>query len=207
MLTDLGKKKVNIKNIAKWAIKDEKLVSELLEGILSKKETIRFNSFGVLLLVSEQNPTVLYPKWDFFADLLISPNTYFKYIAIYIIANLARDDPKNRFEKIFNSYYRLLDDASVIPAAHVAANSAKIAKAKPHLQTKITNRLLSIDKTHHKPERKDLIKSYVIEAFGELFEGARNKKKILQFVEEQLKAKSPRTKKKAKEFLGKWDKD
>ena len=206
MLTELSSKSINIKDVAKKALEDKAALSELLEGVLSKKEKIRFNCFKVLLFISEKHPKVLYPQWDFFADLLTSPNTYFKYIAIYIIANLTRRDPKNRFEKIFNKYYGLLDDESVIPPSHVAANSAKIAKAKPELQTKITNRLLRIDKTHHQPERKDLIKGYVIEAFSELFQGAKNKKRMLQFVREQLKSKSPRTKKKAKEFLRKWEK-
>jgi hypothetical protein len=205
MLTELNRKNINVKKVAKKALDDKAILAELLEGVLSKKEKIRFNCFKVLLLISEDHPKVLYPQWDFFADLLINPNTYFKYIAIYIIANLTMDDPKNRFEKIFNKYYNLLDDESVIPPAHVAANSPKIAVAKPHLQNKITNKLLNIDKTHHKPERKDLIKSYVIEACGELIEGARNKKKMLQFVREQLEAKSPKTKKKAKEFLKKWE--
>jgi hypothetical protein len=205
MLTELNRKNINVKKVAKKALDDKAILAELLEGVLSKKEKIRFNCFKVLLLISEDHPKVLYPKWDFFADLLISPNTYFKYIAIYIIANLARDDPKNRFAKIFNKYYALLDDESVIPPAHVAANSPKIAKAKPNLQTKIINRLLSIDNIHHKPERKALIKGYVIEAFGELFEGAKNKRKMLEFVRAQLNSNSPRTKKKAKEFLKKWE--
>ena len=207
MLSELNKKSISLKKVAKKALEDKALLSELLKGILSKKEKIRFNSFKVLLSISEERPEKLYPEWDFFADLLTSPNTYLKYIAIYIIANLTSDDPKNRFEKIFNKYYALLDDKSVIPPAHVAANSAKIALAKPDLQTKITNKLLSIDKTHHDPGRKDLIKGYVIEAFSELFEGAKNKKKILQFIREQRESKSPRTKKKAEEFLKKWDKD
>ena len=54
MLADLSKKKLNVKNVAKKALSDKKVVPELLEGILSKKETIRFNSFKVLLLLSEQ---------------------------------------------------------------------------------------------------------------------------------------------------------
>jgi hypothetical protein len=205
MLTELNRKSINVEKLVKKVLEDKAVLSGLLEGVLSKKERIRFNCFNVLLLISEEHPKVLYPQWDFFADLLTSPNTYFKYIAIYIIANLVKVDHKNRFEKIFNKYYDLLDDESVIPPAHVAANSPKIAVAKPHLQIKITNRLLGIDKTHHKPERKDLIKSYVIEALGELIERARNKKKMLQFVRDQLEAKSPRTKKKAKEFLKKWE--
>lgn len=206
MLTELNRKSINVKKVATKALKDKAVLNELLEGVLSKKEKIRFNCFKVLLFISEEHPKVLYPKWDFFATLLDSDNTYLKYIAIYILANLAVDDPKARFDKIFNKYYGLLDDDSVIPPAHVAANSAKIAKAKPKLQTKITNRLLAIDKTRHKPERKDLIKGYIIEAFGQYSEKAKNKKRMLEFVRAQLNSKSPRTKKKAKEFLKEWEK-
>jgi len=205
MLPELSEKNVYYKSIAKKALKDEKVLSELLENITSKKETIRYNSFKVLLHLSEKHAEVLYPKWDLFADLLSSDNTYHKFDAIYFIANLTRVDTGNRFEKIFNKYYSLLNDKSMIPAAHLAGNSGKIAKAKPHLEEKITNKLLSIDKTHHIQERKDLIKGYAIESFSEYFEEAKNKKKIIVFVKNQLKSKSPRTRKKAKEFVEKWD--
>jgi hypothetical protein len=205
MLAELNKKSINVKKVAKKALEDKAALSELLEGVLSKKEIIRFNSFKVLLLLSEEHPKVLYAKWDFFADLLSSPNTYFKYIAIHIITNLTKVDTESRFEKIFDKFYGLLDDKSVIPASHVAGSSAKIARAKPGLQTKITNKLLAIDKTHHQPERKDLIKGYAIDSLSEFFEESRNKKKILDFVEKQLNARSPRTRKKAKEFIEKWD--
>ena len=205
MLEDLSKKSINVEAVAKRALKDEKVLSELLQGILSKKQTIRYNCFKVLLLINEEHPEVLYPKWDFFEDLLNSDNTYLKFPAIYIIANLTRADKENRFEKIFDKYYHLLDDKSVIPAAHLAGNSGKIAKAKPKLQPKITNRLLSIDETHHDIQRKDLIKGYAIESFGEYFEQAKNKKEIIEFVNKQLESQSPRTRKIAKKFLKTWE--
>ncbi|MFC1941414.1 hypothetical protein ACFLWL_03320 [Chloroflexota bacterium] len=206
MLSDLSTNEVGVDSLAERALKDEERLSGLLEGILSKKEAIRYNSFKALLLISEEHPEVLYPRWDFFAGLINSANTYLKYIAIYIIANLTRVDTESKFEKIFNQYYNLLDDRSIIPAGHVAGNSGKIAKAKPELQVEITSRLLGIDKTRHKPERKDLIKSYAIESFSEYFEEADDKNEIIEFVEKQLISKSPKTRKKAKEFLEKWAK-
>jgi hypothetical protein len=204
MLAELSKKGLNVKKVAKKALEDDTVLSELLEGVLSKKEIIRFNSFKVLLLISEEHPKALYDRWDFFVDLLSSPNTYFKYIAIHIITNLTKVDTKSRFEKIFEKFYGLLDDKSVIPASHVAATSAKIAQTKPGLQTKITNKLLTIEKTHHRPERRDLIAGYAIETFSGYFEGAMNKKKILQFVKHQLDGRSPTTREKAKQFLKRW---
>ena len=202
MLSELDKKNVSVESVAKEALKDKEVLSELLEGILSKKDTIRYNSFKVLLLISEKHPEVLYPKWDFFVDMIDSDNAYWKLIAVRIIANLTKADTKNKFEKIFNKIYNLFND-SVIVAGHLAANSGKIAQAKPKLQTKITNKLLNIDKTNQK--HKDLVKAGAIEAFDEYFEEAKNKKKILEFVKEQLNCKSPKTRKKAKEFLKKWE--
>jgi len=207
MLTELSKKRIDVEKVAKRALADPKVLSELFEGILCKKETIRFNSFKVLLQLSEEHPKLLYPEWDFFAKLLDTDNAYHIYIAIYIIANLTRVDTKNKFEKMFKKYYDFLDDARIVPPSHVALNSGKIIRAKPKLQTKITKRLLAIDETHHEPGRKDLIKGYVIEGFSEYFGEAKNKKEIIEFVKRQLNSTSPKTRKVAKEFLKKWDRE
>jgi hypothetical protein len=185
----------------KESLRDEKALSELLETLKSKDETKRYNSFKALLRLSEEQPNFLYPNWNFLADMLDSDNAYWKLSAIRILANLTRVDTENRFEKIFNEYYNLLND-SVIIAGHITANSGKIARAKPGLQTEITNRLLNIDKTTQK--HKDLVKAGAIESFGEYFAESKDKEKIIGFVKQQLNGKSPKTRKIAREFLKKW---
>jgi hypothetical protein len=200
----LNSKNIDIETIAKKAQKDDKLLAEMLENLRSKNETIRYKSHKVLYFISEQQPKVLYSKWDFFTELLNSDNTYHKLSSIQLIANLTKADTKNKFEKTFDKFYNLLDDKSFITAAYVAAASGKIAKANPKLQTKITNKLLNIDKTHHDPERKDLVKGSAIESFKEYFDQTKNKKKIIDFARKQLKSKSPKSKKIAKEFLEKF---
>jgi hypothetical protein len=182
-------------------IEDEKL-SEALEGILSKKDEIRSNSFKILMRLSEEQPEVLYTKWDYLADLLDSDNHYQRYIAINLLANLAKVDAKNKFEKIFDKYFSNIDGDRTMVAGQAALNSGKIAKAKPNLQAKITDKLLNIDNTHQ-GKQIDLIKAYVLEAFNEYFEESTDKNKILDFVKAQLESKSPKTKKLAKEFLNK----
>jgi hypothetical protein len=204
MLPDLNDKNMNVEVMAKEALKDEKKLSELLDNLKTKNETVRYNSSKVLNLLSEKNPEVLYPKWDYFVELLSTDYTYWKLSVIPIIANLVRIDLENKFEAIYEKFFGLLNDRSVIPAAWIAANSGKIAKAKPRLQARVTNELLSIDRTHHDPERKDLIKAGAIESFAEYYEEAADKKKILEFVKKQLECKSPKTRKIAKEFLEKW---
>ena len=198
------KKGANPEALAQMALEDEKVLQEAFDGVLSKKDVIRQNSFQTLNFLSEKHPESVYGRRDFFANLIRKGNSIHKYIAVWIIANLTKADPENKFEKIFDDYYGLLGDKSVIPAGHVAAKSGIIALAKPSLQTEITNRLLDIDNTVQR--HKDLVKSGAIEAFDAYFEESRDQKRILEFVEAQLDCESPKTRKMVKEFLEKWSK-
>jgi hypothetical protein len=94
----------------------------------------------------------------------------------------------------------------MVVAYYVASVSGRIVKAKPGLEKAITDKLLSIDKTHHKPGRKELIKTGVIEAFSDYFEESSDKEKITNFVKQQLNSESSKTRKTAKIFVTKWDK-
>jgi len=204
MLPDLNKKSVDIESIAKKALEDEKTLSELLEGLLSKKDTIRYNSFKVLEHVSQIKPEVLYPYWDKFVEKLNSDNSFHKYHGVFIIANLTSVDKEKNVEKIFDKYCGLVEDKSFIVAVNVVGNLGKIARAKPHLQAKITSILLGVGKTSHK--HKDLMKSGSIQSFAEYFDKTENKEKILEFVRKQLDCESPKTRKMAKKFTEKWGK-
>jgi hypothetical protein len=204
-LSVFEKKGANPETLAQMALKDEKVLQEALDGILSKKDVVRQNSFQTLNFLSEKHPDRIYGKWDFFANLIHKGNAFHKYIAVWIIANLTKTDPENKFEKLFDAYYGLLGDKSVIPAGHVAAKSGIIALAKPELQAEITSRLLDIDNTVQR--HKDLVKSGDIEAFDTYFEKSIDKARIIEFVKAQLNCESPKTRKMAKEFLEKWTKE
>ena len=95
-------------------------------------------------------------------------------------------------ETRFNSYQLLM---------HISEECPEVLYPKwDYFQTKITNKLLNIDKTH-RGKQTDLMKAYAIEAFNEYFEEASDKEKILDFVKAQLESKSPKTRKVAKEFF------
>jgi hypothetical protein len=192
------------KPTAKWEVTDKELLPELLRGILSKEDKTRYTSFRALMNICEAQPDLLYPYCDHFVDLVDRENTHSKYIGSYLVASLAAVDRDNKFEEIFDKYYSLLDDKSIIPAAHVARNSGKIVRAKPELEPKITGILLNIDATRHEPRHKELIKSEAIVAFNEYFEAAKDKERIIEFAKQQAKSKSPKARKNAKKFLETW---
>jgi hypothetical protein len=205
MSIDLNNKNIYIKAVAKKAVKNDELMATLLDSLWSKNETIRYNCHKVLFLLTQEQPQTLYSKWDYFEEFLESDNTYHKLSAVLLLANLTQIDKDNKFDRLFDRYYDLLDDKSFITAAYVAGASGKIARAKPRLRTRITNRLLNIDETHHNPEHKDLVKASIIEAFEEYIGQTRNKKRIVDFVQQQLSCRSPKTKKAAKEFLARFN--
>ena len=175
----------------------------MIKNLEIKDDTIRYNSHKVLLIVSQNQPEVLYLHWDFFVELLKRKNNFHKVIGIQILANLAKVDINNKFQEIFDVYHNLIDAKSVMTASHLAANLGKIAKVKPDLRKKITEVLLNIDQTHHESGRKDLIKAYVIESFREYFEDIKNKEEVIKFIKNQLKSNSPKTRKIAENFIDK----
>jgi hypothetical protein len=204
-IPELTEKNADTKKIARKALEDPSFFSGLLKALTAKDDTIRFNSFQSFLYLSEKYPEKVYPHWDMFASLLTSNNAYHKYMGIYIIAQLVQHDAKQKFQSLFDTYFGLLEDKSVIPPSHVAKNAGTIVKAYPHLKDEITKRLLSIDKIHHEPGRKALIKGYIIEAFDDYFEMITDNHRIFEFVKEQLESESPRTRRAAQNFLERWD--
>lgn len=203
MLDEINKKDISINKFVQRALINQNLFSEILKGLTSKNDVIRFNCHKILTKISEENPNQLYLKWNFLEDLLKSPNNYHKLIAIELIANLTKVDVENKFDEIFVTYYNIINSEKTMLAGHLAGVSGKIAKNKPKLQDKITKRLLNIDKTHQ-GKQVELIKSYIIDAFTEYFEEVKNKEEIIRFIQQQVNSKSPKTRKKAKDFISKY---
>lgn len=200
MLSELENKDINLNIYVKKIYDEPVLITQYLEGLLSKKETYRYNCFKVLYNISEKKPDMLYSHWDFFISQLKSKNEYHKMSAVLIIANLTRVDKEDKFVKVFNIFYENLKSKKTIVPIYVVKSSGKIINFKPKLEEKITNLLLNIEKIY--PGKQiELVKSAVIESFIDFFNKAKDKKKIISFVKKQLDSKSPKTRKTAKEFL------
>ncbi len=204
MLTELNDKNADVKRIATNAVNDKELLSDVLQGLRSKNETIRYNCAKALAVISKEQAEILYTAWDYLVEFLHSDNSYQKMSAVNLLANLAKVDKDNKFDNMFKLYFDLLDDKSMILSIYVAGNSGQIVLAKPHLEKRVTAKLLSIENTHHTADRKELIKAGAIESFSQYFSISSSKAKILNFVLAQQSSKSPKTRKLAKQFLKKW---
>jgi hypothetical protein len=199
-MVSLDEKNIDVEKLAREAVNNQELFQELKAGVRSKDNTTRQNSFKAMQVISQENPEFLYGEWDYFQEMLKSPNNYHKYIAIYILASLTSVDTDNKFETIFDDYYLVLAGDKAMNASHVALNSSIIAHNKPDLRSRIVNLLTSIDDIHQ-GKQKELIKAYAIESLQKIYPEAEDQQLIENFVKSQMDSKSPKTRKMAKSFL------
>lgn len=197
---DLDETGVDTKKLALESLNNTELFNELVNGIRSTDKNLRNNSFNTLMIVAEKNGDLLYPKWDYIHEMLISSNSNEQYVAIYLLASLTSYDSENKFETIFDEYYGILAGDKTMPASHVILNSSKIIENKPKLRQKIISKLLSTDNTF-KGRQKDLLKVYAIETLRRIPADPEDKTRIEEFIKSQLLSKSSRTRSAAKCYI------
>jgi hypothetical protein len=185
---------------------EEYIIKQAINDLDTNSEKFRNKAFNILLPISENNPELLYSEWHRILSILNKKEVSNKYVAIPLLANMISVDKDNKFEKIFDEFYELLNHESPVVSPHIAGQSGKILKAKPYLQEKILEKLLSTDEKSQ-CRYKELLKSYVIDALDNCYNEIENKDKIIRFVEKQIYSESPKTKKRAREFLKKYKKE
>lgn len=198
--SNLNVKGLDVEKLANDAISNGELLKLLINEIQSKNNTVRANAFNALMSLSEDNGELLYPYWDYFHKMLKSSNNYHKYIAVYLLASLTRVDVENRFEKVFDDYYEILEGEKLMTASHVVLNSSRIVSNKPELKSKIIEKLLNTDELH-KGKQKELIKAYVIDALEKINLEEEDRERIDNFVKLQLDSSSPKTRYAARSYL------
>lgn len=191
-------------DVAKEAVRDSKLMHEIFDGISSSNPKLKFMSAKILSLISKNDPRKLYPRIDFFIDLLDSENSILKWNAIDIIGNLVSVDVDSKFEKVFKRFCGLLQEGSLITAGHVVGNLGKIVNAKPEFENRITDELLGIHRIKLPTEEcRNILIGHTILAFDKYFDKIQDKDRVIAFVERQLENSRNATKLKAEKFLKK----
>jgi hypothetical protein len=202
---NLADRSIDDAGTVRAAMDDADLLSALLDGIAAapRGAILRENCGRVLLLLARQHPQRLYPHWDYFASLLRSSNAFSKMAALHIVADLTKVDSDLRFDGLLDEYFSLLGDTSVAVAAHVAGTAGAIAAARPALTHRIIEALLGIDNTALRADRRDLVKGYAVESFGDIHPNAdaADQARILEFVQGLTRSESTKTRKQAKAFL------
>jgi hypothetical protein len=209
VLEQLANKSITREQLAEQVKADFELLPEILKGVSSPQPHVRYGCAKILMIISEEQPEKLYPHMDFFVHLLNSEYRILTWSALAVLANLTTVDTKNKFDTIFDKYYRFLNDEYMVTVANVVGHSSKIAKAKPQLTEKITKELLKVEKIHTTPhltpECKNVIVQKTITSLGTYFNQIQNKEDVISFVKRQRTNTRKTARMEAERFLKKWN--
>jgi hypothetical protein len=204
LLQQIGQKENDKGQIAERIIGEPGLLADVLEGMSARQASIKYGCSKVLRIISQKEPEVLYPRFDFFVQLLDSDNTFLKCDAVFILANLAAVDSANKFEAIFDRYFAPISGPVLIIAANVIGGAAKIALAKPELTDKIVNKLLKVDGAEYQTaECRNVALGQAIASFEQFFEQIGDKGRVRRLVKKQLANTRKSTRQQAAQFLKK----
>jgi hypothetical protein len=183
------------------------LIPILVKGMYSLKPSVRYGCGKVLMDLSETHPEKMYQNIDSFIDLLDSKYRIITWNSMAIIANIAEVDKEKKIDTIFQKYINFLKDEYMITVANTIENLGKIALAKPYLIQKITTEILRVENIkltpHLTEECRRVIAEKAIGSFDQFFNNIQEKKKVLSFVERQVKSSRKSLRSKAAEFVKK----
>ena len=182
-------------------------ITEVIEGLNSKKAPVKFGCGKVLRILSEQHPEALYPHIDIFIKLLDSDNNIMKWEGIHVIGNLACIDKNKKIDTILTRYLKPIEGPVLITAANVIGGAAKIAAAKPHLAEKISKELLKVEHAEYATsECRNVALGQALDAFELFFDKIKNKQPVIDLVTKQLDNSRNSVRTRAEKLLKKWQK-
>jgi hypothetical protein len=204
IMEQIGQKGSDKERIAERVIGEPGLLKTVIEGLNARPAAIKYGCSKVLRIISQKQPEVLYPHFDFFAKRLEIDNTFLKCDAILILANLASVDSDGKFEVIFDRYFAPIKGPTLIVAANIIGSAAIIALSIPALTDRIAAELLKVEEAKYQTnECRNIALGQAIDAFGEFFEQIGDKERVKRLVKKQLANTRKSTAKKAEQFLKK----
>ena len=203
LILEISDKNFNKDEFVEMAINNSKIRDEIVHLMLThRKIMVYHHSYTVISQASQLRPELFYPYWDDFAGLLDHPNSYHRDFALILLANLTHADKENKFLKIFNDYFSHINDEKFMTARKCVESTGKIMESKAELTEDIINILLDVDKRCDFPlKQKALLKSDIIQLFYKFYNQINNKKRVSEFVKDEMNSTSPKTRKVAKKFM------
>ena len=183
----------------------------LIQGLiatLGEKSTARFRAAKQLQLISQSDPSLLYPHFEVFAKLLDSPSSVLKWNAIIILSCLAEVDTDRRFDAVFDTYYGHLWDGKLVTAANILASSGRIARSRPDLACRITAELLKVDQIPlPAAECREVARGHVLNSLSGYLDMLKDIQSVDDFVVRCAASPRPAVSKRAAELLAEMHRD
>jgi hypothetical protein len=155
-----------------------------------------------LTALSQDQPEVLYPLFDRFAELLDEENKLIKWTALRILGNLAAVDAHARLEAILDRYLAPIAGPEMITSANAIAGAARIAASQPRLANRIISKILEVEHANFQTEEcRHIAIGHALKALGSLEDLGGQRDQVVAFANRQTTNPRPATGKKAERLL------
>ena len=175
-----------------------------LNDLSSTDAKIKYACAKQAIAISKGNPSELYTDFDFFTELLDSPNNILKWTAIQVIGNLSQVDKKKQVDTLLPRIIDFLKLEKLITANNAILALAEIAHNKPEYLDRITKELLKVE--HYKFETlecNNIVVGKVLLFLDRFTAQVKDKKEVRAFIKRQITNPRNATKKKAQLLLKK----
>jgi hypothetical protein len=144
---------------------------------------VYYPSFLIIEKASKSHPLLFFCYWDKFSLLLDYKNSYHRNYGMQILANLTKVDDLDKFDGIFDAYYKQLNDVKFLTRRYCILNSRNIIKNKPSLSDSIVSNIIDSIKTSNNSEKQqNLIIADFINVVSETLSLIKEKKELLDFL-------------------------
>ncbi len=207
LANEISEKNVDIDKYINLILKDENIRDDIVDLTLHHPHImVYYHGYYILDKATELEPSIFYKYWDEFESLLKHKNTYHRQIGIVILSNLSDVDMNNNFSKIMKDYLNCLYDNKILIGTYCVKYLKNIIRNKPEYKNQVMDELLNHrKKTHYNKKQEALLEFYILELFEENYQELENKDKINSYITERQISISPKTKKKSKELIKKFE--
>jgi len=175
-----------------------------LNDFFSKTAMIKYASTKKAIAISKEDPSELYPDFDFFVELLNSENQIIKWTAIQVIGNLSKVDKKKEVDKLLPKLISFLNCGKMITANNTILALSEIALNKPEYQEMIFKEFIKVEQYNYDTsECRNVALGKVILALGKFKDKIKDRKDILEFLQRQTNNARVPVKKRAIKLLEK----
>jgi len=207
MIDQIAEKDFDLKAFVQLAIKNKQARNEIIHQMLTNSAImVYYHCYYIVEKASQGQPEIFYEYWGEIAELLHHKNSYHRDFALEILGNLTIVDQENRFSEIRDEYFSIINDEKFMTGNLCVKNLLKIYRNKPDQQGLIIELLLDIDcRCDYTEKQKGVLKADVLKIFDEIYEEVPERNRINEFIRTEANCISPKTRKKAKELINKYN--
>jgi len=188
--------------LCKRVVRTPARLEDVLSGVDHEDPAVKYGCSALLRMISDRKPELLVDHWKEFAKRLSHPNSFIRWDAVGVVANLAGSVNKRRLDTVLERFLEPIQGPTLVEAANAIGAAAKLAERQPKVTAEIVDGILQVGRAKYDPtESKDIAIGQAITALGAIYGELDDPSRVLRFIRRQRDNQRNATRRKAEKFL------